>query len=204
MSTITNTAVESLNRILKKHEEDRAEMATLLKKTHGSFAALRIDHSKLKADHTRTVLELERAKAEIKRLEKENADRGNDIMMLTSTISLFDESVSQSDGILLESIRHMARDFRIDEPAAQNPVVEALASAQLPPLVPALVEDEADMVDEASVEGSETSANGAESPLFVADVAAPGAAGSDFLTDADEQRLEQLLSENVEFAIQKV
>jgi hypothetical protein len=191
MSNLTNTAVARLGTILKKHESDRTAMVDLLKKSHNSYAALRLEHGKLTSEHKATVSELERAKAEIKRLDKENAERGTEIMMLTETISLFDESFAQSDNILLDSIRHMARDLRVEGPALQEISLTAIPDVQTPSLVPSLVD---------GVEDAEASV--VEAPLFVADVAAPGAAGSDLLSDADEAQLEQFLSEKVEFAIE--
>lgn len=195
MTTLTNTAIEKLNAILKKHAADREDMAGLLKKSHNSYVALRLEHTKLTAEHKSVVGELERAKAEIKRLDKENADRGSEIMMLTQTISLFDESFAQTDGILLDSIRHMARDLRVEEAAVPQISLNALPALALPE-VPSLVDDADE--DEAAVEEPAVVA----SPMFVADVAAPGAAGSDFLSDADEAKLEQYLTEKVEFEIQ--
>lgn len=195
MTTLTNTAIEKLNAILKKHAADREDMAGLLKKSHNSYVALRLEHTKLTAEHKSVVGELERAKAEIKRLDKENADRGSEIMMLTQTISLFDESFAQTDGILLDSIRHMARDLRVEEAAVPQISLSALPTLSLPE-VPSLVDDADE--DEAVVEEAAVAA----SPMFVADVAAPGAAGSDFLSDADEAKLEQYLTETVEFEIQ--
>lgn len=195
MTTLTNTAIEKLNAILKKHANDREDMAGLLKKSHNSYVALRLEHTKLTAEHKSVVGELERAKAEIKRLDKENADRGSEIMMLTQTISLFDESFAQTDGILLDSIRHMARDLRVEEAAVPQISLNALPTLALPE-VPSLVDDADE--DEAVADDAAVAA----SPVFVADVAAPGAAGSDFLSDADEAKLEQYLTETVDFAIQ--
>lgn len=195
MSNLTNTAVARLGTILKKHESDRTAMVDLLKKSHNSYVALRLEHGKLASEHKATVSELERAKAEIKRLDKENAERGTEIMMLTETISLFDESFAQSDNILLDSIRVMARDLRVEEPALPQISLSAIPAVQTPSLVPSLV-DETEEADEAAAEAV------FEAPLFVADVAAAGAAGSDLLSDADEAQLERFLSEKVEFAIE--
>jgi hypothetical protein len=199
MSNLTNTAVTRLGTILKKHESDRIAMVDLLKKSHNSYVALRLEHGKLSSEHKATVAELERAKAEIKRLDKENAERGTEIMMLTETISLFDESFAQSDNILLDSIRHMARDLRVEEPALPQISLTAISAVQAPSLVPSLVDDADDAELEASTAATDGEASGS---VFVADVAAPGAASSDFLSDADEAKLEEFLIEKVEFAIE--
>jgi hypothetical protein len=70
---------------------------------------------------------------------------------------------------------------------------------QAPSLVPSLVDDADDAELEASTAATDGEASGS---VFVADVAAPGAASSDFLSDADEAKLEEFLIEKVEFAIE--
>lgn len=200
MSNMTNNAVQRLGTILTKHQSDRTAMVDLLRKSHNSYVALRVEHGKLSSEHKQTVSELERAKAEISRLEKENAERGQEIMMLTETIGLFDESFAQSDGILLESIRHMARDLRVTEPSVPQITLAAISAVSAQEEVPSLVGDTP--ADEVETEAEDTVSVVVEQPMFLADVAEPGAAGADLLMMDDEQRLESFLSEKVEFAIE--
>jgi septal ring factor EnvC (AmiA/AmiB activator) len=67
---LANSAVEKLNNILKRHEADRNSMVGMMKKIYSSYNSLKDSFSKLTITHNQVTKDLERAQAEIRRLEK--------------------------------------------------------------------------------------------------------------------------------------
>jgi archaellum component FlaC len=193
---LANSAVEKLNNILKKHESDRNSMVGMMKKIYSSYNALKDAFSKLTIEHTQAKKELDRSHAEIRRLEKANGELSNDVMMLSSAVSLLDQTVGQGDDILIDSIRTVVRDFKLDD----TPLTSAAsATIELAPAVhekaPALALVSASTYAEAS------SSTTFEMPELVSDEEAAAAACDDLLTGDDISKIEHLLSESVSFEL---
>jgi archaellum component FlaC len=193
---LANSAVEKLNNILKKHESDRNSMVGMMKKIYSSYNALKDAFSKLTIEHTQAKKELDRSHAEIRRLEKANGELSNDVMMLSSAVSLLDQTVGQGDDILIDSIRTVVRDFKLDD----TPLTSAAsATIELAPAVhekaPALA------LVSASTYAEPSSSTTFEMPELVSDEEAAAAACDDLLTGDDISKIEHLLSESVSFEL---
>ncbi|NTF17314.1 hypothetical protein G6L37_02560 [Agrobacterium rubi] len=156
---LASTAFDKLNSIKKKHESDRQTAVSMMKKIYSSYNALKDSFSKLTIEHNQAKKDLERAHAEIRRLEKANGELSNDVVMLSSAVSLLDQTVGEGDDILIDSIRDVVRDFKLEDvpmtvaatatielSAATVEKVPALvqvsASAREPFVMPELVSDE--------------------------------------------------------------
>lgn len=191
---LANTAIEKLNSLLKKHETDRNSMVTMTKKIYNSYNALKEAFSKLTIENTQTKKDLERAQSEIKRLEKSNSELSNDVMMLASTVSLLDQSIVQSDDILIDSIRTVVRDFDLGD-APTTPMDQPLNLTHVtkaPAAHPAFATVVAPAV------GATTTAMALPELVSDEEVAA---AEEDLLSDQDIVDLEAVLSDPLEFKI---
>jgi hypothetical protein len=191
---LANSAVEKLNNILKKHESDRIKMVGMMKKIYSSYNALKDAFSKLTIEHTQAKKELDRSHAEIRRLEKANGELSNDVMMLSSAVSLLDQTVGQGDDILIDSIRTVVRDFKLDD----TPLTSA-ASATIE-LAPA-VQEKAPALALVSAYADTSASTAFEMPELVSDEEAAAAACDDLLTGDDISKIEHLLSESVSFEL---
>jgi archaellum component FlaC len=191
---LANSAVEKLNNILKKHESDRNSMVGMMKKIYSSYNALKDAFSKLTIEHTQAKKELDRSHAEIRRLEKANGELSNDVMMLSSAVSLLDQTVGQGDDILIDSIRTVVRDFKLDD----TPLTSA-ASATIE-LAPA-VQEKAPALALVSAYAEPSASTAFEMPELVSDEEAAAAACDDLLTGDDISKIEHLLSESVSFEL---
>jgi archaellum component FlaC len=191
---LANSAVEKLNNILKKHESDRNSMVGMMKKIYSSYNALKDAFSKLTIEHTQAKKELDRSHAEIRRLEKANGELSNDVMMLSSAVSLLDQTVGQGDDILIDSIRTVVRDFKLDD----TPLTSA-ASATIE-LAPA-VQEKAPALALVSAYADTSASTAFEMPELVSDEEAAAAACDDLLTGDDISKIEHLLSESVSFEL---
>jgi archaellum component FlaC len=191
---LANSAVEKLNNILKKHESDRNSMVGMMKKIYSSYNALKDAFSKLTIEHTQAKKELDRSHAEIRRLEKANGELSNDVMMLSSAVSLLDQTVGQGDDILIDSIRTVVRDFKLDD----TPLTSA-ASATIE-LAPA-VQEKAPALALVSAYAEPSASTAIEMPELVSDEEAAAAACDDLLTGDDISKIEHLLSESVSFEL---
>jgi archaellum component FlaC len=195
---LANSAVEKLNNILKKHESDRNTMVASMKKIYSSYNALKDAFSKLTIEHTQAKKDLDRAQNEIRRLEKANGELSNDVMMLSSAVSLLDQTVGQGDDILIDSIRTVVRDFKLDDTpmtsAASATIELAPASQEKAPAL-ALASVAATAYAEPAV------ASAFEMPELVSDEEAAAAECDDLLTGDDISKIEHLLSESVSFEL---
>lgn len=192
---LANSAVEKLNNILKKHESDRNSMVGMMKKIYSSYNALKDAFSKLTIEHTQAKKELDRAQNEIRRLEKTNGELSNDVMMLSSAVSLLDQTVGQGDDILIDSIRTVVRDFKLDD----TPMTAA-ASATIE-LAPAVQEKAPALALASAASYSEPGAATFEMPELVSAEEAAAAGCDDLLTGEDITQIESLLSESVSFEL---
>lgn len=192
---LANSAVEKLHLILKKHESDRNAMVGMMKKIYSSYNALKDAFSKLTIEHTQTKKDLDRAQNEIRRLEKTNSELSNDVMMLSSAVSLLDQTVGQGDDILIDSIRTVVRDFKLDD----TPMTTA-ASATIE-LAPAVQEKAPALAFASAGSYSEPAAAAFEMPELVSDEEAAAADCDDLLTGDDISRIEHLISESVSFEL---
>lgn len=194
---LANSAVEKLHLILKKHESDRNAMVGMMKKIYSSYNALKDAFSKLTIEHTQTKKDLDRAQNEIRRLEKTNSELSNDVMMLSSAVSLLDQTVGQGDDILIDSIRTVVRDFKLDD----TPMTTA-ASATIE-LAPAVQEKAPALAFASTSAGSysEPAAATFEMPELVSDEEAAAAECDDLLTGDDISQIEHLISESVSFEL---
>jgi uncharacterized phage infection (PIP) family protein YhgE len=194
---LANSAVEKLNNILKRHEADRNSMVGMMKKIYSSYNSLKDSFSKLTITHNQVTKDLERAQAEIRRLEKANGELSNDVMMLTSAVSLLDQTVGQGDDILIDSIRTVVRDFKLDDTPLTS---TASATIELAPAaqekVPALA------FASASMANAEPAADPVfEMPELVSAEEAAAAECDDLLTGEDINQIEHYLSESVSFEL---
>lgn len=194
---LANSAVEKLNNILKKHEADRNSMVGMMKKIYSSYNSLKDSFSKLTIAHTQTSKDLERALAEIRRLEKSNAELSNDVVMLASSVSLLDQSVGQGDDILIDSIRTVVRDFKLDDTPLTS---SASATIELAPAVQEAVPALAFATASAAA-SEQTPAPAFEMPELVTAEEAAAAECDDLLTGDDINQIEHLLSESVSFEL---
>lgn len=189
---LANTAIEKINTVLKKHESDRTKMVAMTKKIYNSYNALKEAFSKLTIEHTQTKKDLERAQSEIKRLEKSNGELSSDVMMLASTVSLLDQSIVQSDDILIDSIRSVVRDFNLND--APTTTLDATIDLVPASAVPAL----------AVAAAASAAGHGAPSVFVLPELVSAeeaAAAEQDLLSDQDIVALEAVLSENLDFSI---
>jgi hypothetical protein len=191
---LANSAVEKLSNILKKHESDRIAMVGMMKKIYSSYNALKDAFSKLTIEHTQARKDLDRAQNEIKRLEKANGELSNDVMMLSSAVSLLDQTVGQGDDILIDSIRTVVRDFQLDD----TPMTSAAATIELAPAVqeksPALA-----LVAAAPAAVHAEPAVAFVLPELVSAEEAAAVDHDDLLTGDDISQIENLLNESVDF-----
>jgi hypothetical protein len=192
---LASSAVEKLNSILKKHEGDRNAMVAMMKKIYSSYNALKDAFSKLTIEHTQTKKDLDRALTEIRRLEKSNAELANDVAMMSSAVSLLDQSVGQGDDILIDSIRTVVRDFKLDD----TPMTAAAATIELSPLTEAAPAVALSSV--ASASGLAAPATSFQMPELVSDEEA--AVAEDVLSGEDISQIEQYLAEEVSFELTK-
>ena len=114
-ANLASATMDKIHSWLKKHEADRATMVAMMKKIYASYNALKDTHTKTVIELTQTKKDLDRAQSENKRLEKQNNELSNDVVMLSSTVSLLDQSVTQGDDILIDSIRSVVRDFKLED-----------------------------------------------------------------------------------------
>lgn len=186
---LATSAFDKLNSFVKKHEADRNKAVTMMKKIYSSYNALKDSFSKLTIEHTQSRKDLERANAEIRRLEKTNAELSNDVMMLSSAVSLLDQTVGQGDDILIDSIRDVVRDFKLDD----VPMTAAASVIELAPLAaekaPALMQAAAPVRESFVM------------PELVSDEEVEAAASEDLLSAVDVDQIEQFLSEEIRLDI---
>lgn len=192
-SQLASTAFDKLNAIKKKHESDRSKAVTMMKKIYSSYNALKDSMAKLTIEHGQARKDLERAHAEIRRLEKANGELSNDVMMLSSAVSLLDQTVGEGDDILIDSIRDVVRDFKLDDvpmSTATTAVVE-LAPASVPARAPSLAEIAANF-SVATAEREPFSM-----PELVSDEELEAATAEDLLSGEDVDQIEQFLNEEL-------
>jgi hypothetical protein len=115
-------------------------------------------------------------------------------MMLSSAVSLLDQTVGQGDDILIDSIRTVVRDFKLDD----TPLTSA-ASATIE-LAPA-VQEKAPALALVSAYADTSASTAFEMPELVSDEEAAAAACDDLLTGDDISKIEHLLSESVSFEL---
>jgi hypothetical protein len=189
---LATTAFDKLHSFVKKHEADRDKAVGMMKKIYSSYNALKDSFSKLTIEHTQAKKDLDRAHAEIRRLEKANAELTNDVMMLSSAVSVLDQTVGQGDDILIDSIREVVRDFKLDDvpmTAAASATIELapVAFDKAPALMRAPAEANAfvmpELVSAEEVEAAE---------------AAEASVSEDLLNGEDVDQIEQFLKEELE------
>lgn len=186
---LASTAFDKLNSIKKKHESDRSKAVSMMKKIYSSYNALKDSFTKLTIEHGQAKKDLERAHAEIRRLEKTNSELSNDVMMLSSAVSLLDQTVGEGDDILIDSIREVVRDFKLDDVP-----MTAAASAMIE-LAPVAVEaaPASALVAASAVPARESFVM----PELVSDEEVEAAASEDLLSGDDVDQIEQFLNEEI-------